>query len=73
MGILVHSEVFSAQVAAVMDRVMAPENAWQLRLDQNGRLAWESAEGTLTRQPAQNFWRRVQNGIFGLFPVEQHL
>jgi len=73
MGILVHSEVFGAQVAAVMDRVMAPENAWQLRLDQNNRLAWESADGTLTRQPAQSFWRRVQNGIFGLFPVEQHL
>ena len=73
MGILVHSAEFGEQVAVVMDRVMAPDNAWQLHLDEDDRLLWESADGTLTRQPAQSFWRRVQNGIFGLFPVEQHL
>ena len=73
MGILVHSPEFGERVATVMDRVMAPDNAWRLRLDEKGDLSWESAEGTLTSQPSQNFWRRVQNGIFGLLPVEQHL
>ncbi len=73
LGILVDSPEFGAQVGAVMDRVMAPDNAWQLALDESGRLAWISEAGTLTRQPAQSFWRRVQNGIFGLFPLEQHL
>ncbi len=73
MGILVHSTAFGAQVADVMDRIMAPENAWRLRLDENEDLAWESSDGTLTRQPAQSFWRRFKNGIFGLFPLEQHL
>jgi hypothetical protein len=56
-----------------MLQVMAPENAWQLGIDGAGRLAWESADGTLGRQPAQSFWRRVQNGVFGLFPLERHL
>jgi len=73
MGILVHSPEFGAQVAAVMDRVMAPDNAWQLELDEDDRLAWVSADGTLTSQPSQSFWRRFQNGLFSLFPVEQHL
>jgi putative cardiolipin synthase len=73
MGILVHSPEFGEQVATVMDRAMAPDNAWRLRVDENGDLSWESDDGTLTRQPSQSFWRRVQNGIFGLFPVEQHL
>lgn len=73
MGILVHSPEFGEAVATVMDRAMAPDNAWRLRTDENGELSWESADGTLTSQPSQNFWRRVQNGIFGLFPVEQHL
>ena len=73
MGILVHSPAFGAQVATVMDRVMSPENAWRLRLDENDNLAWESSDGTLTRQPAQSFWRRFKNGIFGLFPLEQHV
>jgi len=73
MGILVHNPEFGEMVATVMDQVMAPDNAWRLRLDENGELSWESADGTLTSQPSQSFWRRVQNGIFGLFPVEQHL
>jgi putative cardiolipin synthase len=73
MGILVHSPEFGEQVATVMDNAMAPDNAWQLLLDEKGDLSWESADGTLTSQPSQNFWRRIQNGIFGLFPVEQHL
>jgi putative cardiolipin synthase len=73
MGILVHSTEFGEQVATVMDRAMAPDNAWRLSMDENGDLSWESADGTLTSQPSQSFWRRVQNGIFGLFPVEQHL
>ena len=73
MGILVHSPEFGERVATVMEQAMTPENAWRLRLDDKGDLAWESASGTLTRQPSQSFWRRVQNGIFGLFPLEQHL
>lgn len=73
MGILVHSPEFGEQVATVMERSMAPDNAWRLGLDDGGDMAWESADGTLTSQPSQSFWRRVQNGIFGLFPVEQHL
>ena len=73
IGVLVHSPEFGAQVAAVMGRIMSPENAWRLRLDENDNLAWESSDGTLTRQPAQSFWRRFKNGIFGLFPLEQHL
>ena len=67
------SPEFGEQVATVMQRAMAPQNAWRLRLDDKGDLAWESADGTLTRQPSQTFWRRVENGIFGLFPLEQHL
>jgi putative cardiolipin synthase len=73
MGIFVHSQVLGAQVASILAKAMSPENSWRLRLDKDGRLAWESSDGTLTRQPAQNFLRRFKSGIFGLFPLEQHL
>ncbi len=73
MGILVHSQVLGAQVASVLADAMSPENSWRLRLDKDGRLAWESSDGTLTRQPAQNFLRRFKSGIFGLFPLEKHI
>ena len=61
LGILVDSPEFGAQVGAVMDRVMAPDNAWQLALDETGRLAWISADGTLTRQPARSTCRAPRN------------
>lgn len=73
MGILVHSPVFGEQVAAVMNELMAPENAWQVVLNDAGEMRWVSAGGKLTAQPYQSFWRRIQNGLFGLLPVEQHL
>ncbi len=73
MGILVHSPEFGEQTARVMDRLKSPENAWKLGIDDEGRLAWESADGTLGSQPSQSFWRNIQNGVFGLFPLEQHL
>ena len=73
MGILVDSPAFGRQVGVVMDEILSPRNAWQLKLDRDGGLAWESEDGTLTKQPYQNFWRRIQGGIFGLLPVEQHL
>lgn len=73
MGLLVDSPELGAQLADLLRRAMAPENAWRLSFDENGRLRWSSSAGTVTAQPAQNFWRRIEDGIFGLFPVEKHL
>ncbi|MHC5008128.1 MAG: phospholipase D-like domain-containing protein, partial [Planctomycetota bacterium] len=73
MGLLVHSPELGAQLADVLRRAMAPQNAWQLTLDENGRVQWTSSDGTVTSQPAQSFWQYIEDGIFGLFPVEDHL
>jgi hypothetical protein len=47
---------------------MAPENSWQVSLDEDGDLICISSEGTETSQPARNFWQRVQDSFFKLFP-----
>ena len=73
MGLLVDSPKLGRQTAAVMDRMMSPENAWEVRPGPDGQLTWVSSEGTLTRQPAQSLRRRIQSSIFSLLPVEQHL
>jgi putative cardiolipin synthase len=73
MGLLVHSPELGAQLADVLTRAMAPENAWRVTLDGDGRLRWSSSDVEVTSQPAQNFWRRIENGIFGLLPIEDHL
>lgn len=73
MGLLVESPVLGEQLAEVLSEAMSPQNSWQLRLDTEGNLSWESSDGTLTRQPAQTSRRRIQSRFFGLFPLERHL
>jgi putative cardiolipin synthase len=73
MGLLVHSDVLAGRLADHVSRAMAPDNAWRLGLDENGRLGWESSDGTISRQPAQSFWQRFQSGFFGVLPIEEHL
>ena len=73
MGLFVDSPELGAQMADLLNESMSPENAWQLHLDETGNLVWEYSDGTRTRQPNRNFWRNIKSGIFGLFPLEQHL
>ena len=71
MGMIVTSPGLAAQVAAIAERDMSPTNSWRVRLDANGDLVWESAEGTVSRQPAQSGWQRVQAWFFKIVPASQ--
>jgi putative cardiolipin synthase len=71
MGMIVTSPGLAAQVAAIAERDMSPTNSWRVRLDANGDLVWESAEGTVSRQPAQSGWQRVQAWFFKIVPESQ--
>ena len=71
MGMIVTSTRLAEEVAAIAERDMAPANSWRVRLDDNGKLIWESAEGTVTRQPAQSGWQRVQAWFFKIVPEGQ--
>ena len=71
MGMIVTSPGLAAQVAAIAERDMSPTNSWRVRLDANGDLVWESAEGIVSRQPAQSGWQRVQAWFFKIEPESQ--
>jgi len=73
MGLLVDSPQLGRKTAALMDKMMSADNAWEVRLGDAGQLTWVSSDGTLTRQPAQSLGRRWQNRFFSLLPVEEHL
>ena len=70
-GAFIHSPGLAADLARVMERDMAPENAWQVLLDEDGRLYWVNSDETVTRQPARGGSQRVMDAIFGIFPKEQ--
>ena len=73
MGLLIHSPVLGDRLADYLERTIAPDNAWRVTIDEADRLRWTNADGEVSRQPTRGYWRRVQDGIFGLFPVEDHL
>lgn len=71
-GAFVDSPGLAADVAAVMNRDMSPENAWQVLLNEDGEPYWVNSDETLDEQPARDGTQRVMNVIFKIFPKEQY-
>ena len=71
MGIIIDSPGLGLEMQRLADRDMAPENAWRVLLDGEGRLIWVNSEETVTRQPARNAWQRVMDWFFKILPKSQ--
>jgi putative cardiolipin synthase len=71
MGMIVTSPDLAEEVARIAERDMEPANSWQVHLNEQGELYWESAEGIVKKQPAQNGWQRIQMWFFGIAPEGQ--
>jgi putative cardiolipin synthase len=71
MGMIITSRGLAERVAEIAERDMGPANSWQVHLDQDGQLYWESTEGIVKKQPAQNSWQRIQMWFFGVAPEGQ--
>jgi putative cardiolipin synthase len=70
MGVIVESRGLAEALAALIGRDMQPENSWRVELDGNGGLRWVDDRETVTRQPARDWWQRVQDVLFMVFPKE---
>jgi putative cardiolipin synthase len=71
-GAFVRSPDLAAELAAVMDRDMQPENAWQVLLDDAGKPYWVNSEETVYKQPARGTSQRIMDKIFKVVPKEQY-
>ena len=71
-GAFVDSPGLAADVAALMERDMAPENAWQVFLDENGDLYWVNSDETVSSQPARNTGQRFMDVFLRIFPREYY-
>ena len=69
-GVIVDSPELATQLRALIVEAADEHNAWRLRLDERGRLEWTSAEGTLTRQPADSIAQRIMQFIYTLLPIK---
>jgi putative cardiolipin synthase len=71
MGIIIDSPGLGREMLRLAERDMAPENAWQVKLDEKGKLIWVNSDETVTRQPARNAWQRFMDGFFRILPKSQ--
>jgi len=70
MGVVIDSPGLGEQLARLIERDMEPENSWEVQLVDGNKLRWVSSDATVTRQPARNWWQRVEDVFFMLFPAE---
>jgi len=72
MGAFIDSPELAEALASLIERDLEPGNSWQVELNDDGHLRWVCDTGTVTRQPARNFWQRVEDVFFGIFPKEYY-
>lgn len=53
MGVLIDSPDIAEELAQLAQELMQPENSWQVKLNDEGKLIWQSGEDIRTRQPAR--------------------
>jgi putative cardiolipin synthase len=70
MGAVIDSPELAKAVGEIFDRDMLLDNSWRVALSDEGRLTWTNSSGTVVRQPARNWWQRVEDVFFRLFPKE---
>jgi putative cardiolipin synthase len=73
MGMIIDSPKLSEGVVREFEEEMKPENSWQVLMDDQGRLFWQSGEEIIRKDPARNSWQRFQAWFFGLFDLDDQL
>ncbi|SHI09329.1 phospholipase D-like domain-containing protein [Ferrimonas marina] len=73
-GLLIDSEPVAVAIRDYLLKMKAPENAWQLQYQQDGKIIWRGADGqVLERQPAQGTGQRVKDSLYRWIPIESQL
>jgi len=70
MGVVISSPELAEELARIIERDMDPANSWQVARDDDGKLYWANASERVKRQPARNWWQRVEDWFFRIFPKE---
>jgi putative cardiolipin synthase len=72
MGATIQSPGLAGELRDIMLRDMEGENAWQVQLDDKGKLRWTSSDETRGSQPTRGGMQNIMNVIFKVVPKEQY-
>lgn len=70
IGVVGEGREFAERVLALIERDMAPENAWRVTMDEEGWVTWSNADETVRRQPAKGFVQRAVEFLLNLLPLK---
>ena len=75
MGVFVRHAAVAERLRGEIERLSDPARSWAVRLDADGRLAWEdgSTGGPLRGEPGTTLTRRVLARVLGWLPIEPYL
>lgn len=73
IGMFVDSEPLAAELAALLERDIAPNNAWRVTMTADGDLRWTGNPSTLKRQPARGFVQRLAEFLVNLLPIKKQI
>ena len=72
-GLIIASPELADALAVEFKAWLAPENSWQVLLDDQNHLVWKSGDTVIQKEPSRTFWQRFQSGFFGLFDLDDQL
>ena len=72
MGVFIQSRGLAEALAKLIERDMQPANSWRVELEDDGNLRWINGKETVSRQPARNWWQRVEDFFLMVVPKEYY-
>ena len=73
VSLMIDSPELARGILAAFAPDFLPENSWQVTLDEQGKLQWQSGDEALNRQPAGSIWKRLGDSFFGLLPIDTQM
>ena len=73
-GLFIESEELCGLLADEIERMMSPDNSWQVLWDEEAKaLRWKSSRSLRRSQPARTTWSRFTAWFFGMMPIRKQL
>ena len=72
-GLLIDSEELGTELTDFLEDIMSADSSWQVTLDPDDRLIWQTTSETTYSQPGRNFWQRITDFFGRLLPIESQL
>lgn len=77
ISLVVYGEEFGRKVLDVMEERFAPENAYRVFMNDDGKIRWrldcDGCTEQWTKDPESSFWKRFAAGFIGMIPIGNEL